>query len=96
MKVLLFGDYSSVHLNLKEGLEKLGHKALLVGTGDGFKKINADINLNSFNSNFLNKLSLRIKPFLLLNKLRNFDIVQTISPYFLKQKFFQQVITIIF
>ena len=39
MKILLFGDYSSVHLNLKEGLEKLGHFVLLVGTGDGFKEI---------------------------------------------------------
>ena len=88
MKILLFGDYSSVHLNLKEGLEKLGHFVLSVGTGDGFKEIQSDINFNSFNSKFLNKFSVRIKPFLLLNKFKDFDVVQTISPYFLKSRFF--------
>ena len=42
MKILLFGDYSSVHLNLKEGLEKLGYdvnSAEIIMTPNSFQKI---------------------------------------------------------
>lgn len=88
MKILLFGDYSSVHLNLKEGLEKLGHRVTLVGTGDGFKGIKADINLKSFKFKLLNKLFFRIKAIFLLYIFRNYDVVQLISPYILKVKLF--------
>ena len=88
MKILLLGDYSSVHLNLKEGLEKLGNHVTLIGTGDGFKEIKSDINFKSFKSNFLNKIFFRIRIILLLKKFRNYDVVQLISPYFLKLKLF--------
>ena len=88
MKILLFGDYSSVHLNLKEGLEKLGNNVLLVGTGDGFKKIPSDILFGHKNSAFLNKIFLRLKPFLHLREFHNFDVVQLMTPYFLKVNFF--------
>lgn len=46
MKVLLLGDYSMVHRNLKAGLEKLGHEVTLASNGDGWKKLSgADIPL---------------------------------------------------
>jgi glycosyltransferase involved in cell wall biosynthesis len=37
MKILLVGEYSRLHSSLKEGLEALGHSAVIVGYGDGFK-----------------------------------------------------------
>ena len=48
MKILLIGEYSRLHNSLKEGLEKNGHKATLVGSGDGFKNYAVDIKLDSY------------------------------------------------
>jgi len=47
MKILLLGEYSRLHNSLKEGLEKLGHQVLLVGTGDSFKNLPSDIHVDS-------------------------------------------------
>lgn len=44
MKILLVGEYNSIHYTLKEGLEQLGHQVTVVGLGDGFKKRTVDIN----------------------------------------------------
>jgi len=37
MKILLVGEYSRLHNSLKEGLEAVGHTAVIVSPGDGFK-----------------------------------------------------------
>ncbi len=37
MRILFVGEYSRLHTTLKEGLAKLGHEAVIVGNGDGFK-----------------------------------------------------------
>lgn len=37
MKILLVGEYSRLHSSLVEGLSALGHEAVVVSTGDGFK-----------------------------------------------------------
>lgn len=37
MKILLVGDFSGFHSNLKEGLKELGHEADLATTGDSYK-----------------------------------------------------------
>jgi glycosyltransferase involved in cell wall biosynthesis len=44
MKILLVGEYNSIHYTLKEGLEALGHHVTVVGLGDGFKKRSVDVN----------------------------------------------------
>lgn len=44
MKILLVGEYNSIHYTLKEGLEQLGHQVTVVGLGDGFKKRIVDVN----------------------------------------------------
>lgn len=44
MKILLVGEYNSIHYTLKEGLETLGHQVTVVGLGDGFKKRTVDVN----------------------------------------------------
>ena len=45
MKILLIGEYSRLHNSLKKGLEELGHKVTLVGTGDLFKNYPVDISI---------------------------------------------------
>lgn len=45
MKILLVGEFSRLHNSLKEGLQKLGTGAVIVGTGDDFKKYNVDYSI---------------------------------------------------
>ena len=47
MKILLLGEYSRLHNSLKEGLQDLGHKVVLVSTGDSFKDFPSDIDVSS-------------------------------------------------
>jgi len=55
MKILLIGEYSNLHNSLKQGLQKNGHKVVLLGSGDGFKNFDADILIKSslFENRFL-------------------------------------------
>lgn len=95
MRILLVGEYSRLHNSLKEGLEALGHKVSIIGTGDYFKKYPVDLELHRrYDSGFgrmlkvgLYKLfniditsKLVLKQFLSYNeKLKNYDIVQLIN-----------------
>lgn len=47
MKILLVGEYSRFHNSLQEGLRALGHQVTLVACGDSFKKLPADILLDT-------------------------------------------------
>jgi hypothetical protein len=97
MKILLLGDFSSLYLNLKTGLEKLGHDVVLASHGDGWKNIDRDIDLKLKGNNFFSKIINRFYPFFLLKKLSNFDIVQIINPfmfnisYFPSKLFFKEI-----
>ncbi|WP_339752304.1 glycosyltransferase [uncultured Winogradskyella sp.] len=53
MRVLLVGEYNKAQLNIKKGLELLGHEAIVVGTTDGFKKVDVDIDLKDYFNSFL-------------------------------------------
>ena len=88
MRILLFGDFSGFHLNLKKGLMCLGHDVLLVGSGDSYKQIKCDINLNYNASNIFSALWGRLKPFVYLPLFINYDVVQIVNPYFFKYRFF--------
>lgn len=98
MKILLLGEFSALHKNLKEGLVELGHEAVVAATGDGFKKVPVDISFDSDLSGILGKVDRKVKPLLSLNKLKNFDVVQLINPfvfyskYFPSNLFYQQII----
>ena len=52
MKILLLGDYSAVHKNLKEGLCSLGHEVDFASNGDGWKKIPRDIAFGDYSDVF--------------------------------------------
>lgn len=47
MNILLFGEYNRAHKFLKEGLETLNHKAIVIGRKDSFKKVDVDISLET-------------------------------------------------
>ncbi len=80
MKVLLLGEFSGLHKNLKEGLEEHGVEVTLAASGDGWKKIGCDISLGSEKSGIVGKIE-KIKNILFaIPKLKGFDVVQLISP----------------
>jgi len=88
MKVLLLGEFSALHMNLKEGLLELGHDVVVAAHGDGFKKITSDISFDSTLPFVFGKIEKKIKPVIFLPKFKNFDVVQLVNPFFLKSDFF--------
>lgn len=81
MKILLLGEFSAVHKNLKEALVELGHEVTIAADGDGYKAIPADIDL-SINGNFFTRKIKRIKRLAFLVKLvKNYDLVQLMNPF---------------
>ncbi|QXP79769.1 MULTISPECIES: glycosyltransferase [Winogradskyella] len=95
MKILLIGEYNRAHRNIKKGLESLGHKAIVVSTTDGFKKVDVDIEIKEyFNSPILNKVRVLIFKLTKINllselilqqikskkkELSSYDIIQLIN-----------------
>ncbi len=80
MKILLVGEFSGLHNNLKEGLLKLGHEVVLASTGDGWKKFPSDINwLPTRFKGRLGYLEYLYKQYKLSRNLKDFDVVQFIS-----------------
>lgn len=82
MRILLVGEFSGVHNNLKDGLEKLGHEVLLVSNnGDGFKKFNYDLDIDcNFENNFYGKIHKFIKKCAFFSLVKKYDVVQFIHP----------------
>jgi hypothetical protein len=88
MKILLFGEFSGLHNNLKDGLLHLGHQVKIAAGMDGYKQISNDLNLDS-NFNGLGKMiDIRLKPFLKLPDMKGFDVLQSINPFFPNAKYF--------
>ncbi|MFD2442765.1 glycosyltransferase [Bacillus sp. CGMCC 1.16607] len=77
-KILLLGEYSGLHRNLKEGLVELGHEVLVASDGDWNKKINSDIDLTLKSKNKIAKFIRLVKN---LRSFKGYDIVQFINPY---------------
>jgi hypothetical protein len=91
MKILLFGEFSGLHNNLKNGLVKLGHKVVIAAGKDGYKDIGNDINLDPSLPGLLGMLESRLKPFVKISELSGYDIVQTINPFFPNAKLFPKL-----
>ncbi|MEI6368693.1 MAG: glycosyltransferase [Nostocales cyanobacterium ELA608] len=88
MKILLLGEYSSLHQNLKEGLQKLGHEAIVASDGDGWRKVPCDISLHSKLPSIFGKLERRLKSLSSLNKMKGFDVAQLMNPFIFPPKYF--------
>lgn len=87
MKILLLGEFSALHHNLKDGLQEIGHEVIIAANGDGFKKIPADINFDSKLPSIAGQLERKFKTLNSLKVIKNYDVVQLINP-FLLYKFF--------
>ena len=81
MKILLLGEFSGLHSNLKQGLLALGHQVTLAGGGDGFKKIPVDINFDVAGKSFFRNIQREIMPYAYLPVFRGYDVVQLINPF---------------
>lgn len=80
MKILLVGEFSALHRNLKEGLVELGHDVSIASSGDGWKSIEGDINLGSNKPGLIGKLDKTIAQLRALLKFRRYDVVQFVAP----------------
>ena len=80
MKVLLVGEYSGVHNNLKKGLEKLGAKVILINGGDAWKSFGADIKLVEYPENNVERTYNRWCMEFNKIRLKDIDVVQFINP----------------
>ncbi len=88
MKVLLLGEYSSLHNNLKNGLRELGHEVTIAAHADGWKQIPRDLDLDSRLPAPFSAVHRRLRAIQLLPKLSGFDVVQLINPFIFYQKYF--------
>ena len=80
-KILLLGEFSGLHRNLRDGLLELGVDAVVASAGDGWKNIQSEIDLSSNLPGIIGKIDRNIiKPLLNINKLSSNDVIQFISP----------------
>jgi len=91
MKILLIGEFSALNYNLKSGLEALGHDVTIAAGADGFKKIYSNIRLDSKMTGIIGRLHSQMLPYIHLSKLKNFDIVQYITPMIFWSNFFNHM-----
>lgn len=88
MKILLLGEQSALHKNLKEGLLELGHDVRIASKGDGWKKIDNDVNLRYESPFFNREITKFLSPFFNIKHLINNDIIQFVEPFVLRQSTF--------
>lgn len=92
-KILLLGDYSGFHTELKKGLISNGCNVTLASFGDGYKNLDADININTSislgKSKFLNSFFLRVRIlYLVIFYFRKYDVVQLVNAHYLDLRVF--------
>jgi hypothetical protein len=89
LKVLLLGEYSGLHNCLKDGLKYHHVDADVASDGDGFKQFPTDLNFVSpFSATSLaGRIYKNLKPFSMLSKFRDYDLVQFINPMILSPRF---------
>lgn len=81
MRILLVGEFSGVHNNLKKGLEELGHDVKLAADGDGFKQLGYDFSVKPFKDKYIGRILNLIYLIINYKKFIGYDIVQFISPF---------------
>lgn len=81
MKILLIGEYSGLHKELKSALLSQGHEVTLAAASDFWKKFDADISLGHGDNIFSYKLRQLILPLAKLKSFVGFDVVHIINFY---------------
>lgn len=79
MKVLLVGEYSKIHNNLKYGLESLGVEVDTANFGDYFKKFGSDIKLHKIKKDSRYDFLRNMYSNYLYKKFVQYDVVQFIN-----------------
>lgn len=94
MKILLFGEYSGLFNNLKEGFVELGHEVFLASDGNGFKKFPTDFNWKTrIQTKRIKQIFSVLKILLHNKKFKGYDIVLLIGPsIFSRYKFIEKPI----
>jgi glycosyltransferase involved in cell wall biosynthesis len=80
MRILLLGEFSGLHKNIKEGLAFIGHDVTIASSEDGWKKIPGDINFGSRKWGIFGKIEKLYKIVTSVKRFKNYDIVQCVSP----------------
>jgi hypothetical protein len=83
MNILLIGEFSGVHNNLKKGLKELGHDVRLAADGDGYRNFDSDFKISPYKGKYLGKV-LNILYFTFnFRKFIGYDVIQFINPFVL-------------
>ncbi len=80
MRVLLVGEFSGVHTNLKVGLEDLGVQVTLANTGDGFKDFSTDMLMRIDGDSWKTRLQNDLLEIYNLYYMKKFDVIQIMHP----------------
>ena len=81
MKILLIGEFSGVHNNLKKSLVDSGHSVILAANGDGYRKFDSDFLLTPYKGRIYGRIKNIIYLLKNINKLTGYDVVQYINPF---------------
>lgn len=73
-------EMSGVHTELKTGLRKLGAEVKIATYGDGWKKFDSDFYIGSTHNTLQSHFERLIKQIIFAGKLKDFDVIQLISP----------------
>lgn len=84
MKILLIGEYSNLHWTLSEALRLSGHDVTVISDGCGWMNNRRDIDLSLKDTALKSRLAYRVQLLKNLPRLRGYDVVQLISPVFLR------------
>ncbi|NNJ14374.1 glycosyltransferase [Pseudomonas putida CSV86] len=81
MKILLIGEYSGLHKELKNALVRLGHDVTLAAASDFWKKFESDINLGYGSNIYSYKARQLLLPLLKLPAFKGYDVVHIVNFY---------------
>ncbi|NNG45153.1 glycosyltransferase [Pseudoalteromonas sp. NEC-BIFX-2020_002] len=81
MKILLIGEFSAVHKNLKDGLVALGHDVTIAANGNGWKSIPCDIDISIESQSLLGRLQYRKMLMDFISSIKGYDVVQFVNPF---------------
>lgn len=84
MKILLLGEFSGLHWNLAEGLRALGCHVTVASDGCGWRNYPRDIALDRPTDSLRHGIACLLSILRHLPEFRGYDVVQLISPYFLR------------
>lgn len=88
MKILLLGEFSGLHNELKNALIDKGHFVTLASANDFKKNYPSDINIGKGSNIYTYKLSQLILPIINLRRFTGFDVVHIVNPYIFPQSTF--------